>query len=134
MEQLSVLLADCMAQDKRAKLASVIDDHEFNFVRSMFYKTLDLNKGTIVSHFLFFFLIKFQNTPGPWIGLEIRQDNDGAVNGKWLDGFLYQADYWGSNEPDGNVIPKDGSRACAFMEVPSGFWKVADQDCKQDPF
>ena len=37
-----------MAQDKRAKLASIIDDHEFNFVRSMFYKTLDLNKGTIV--------------------------------------------------------------------------------------
>ena len=75
-----------------------------------------------------------KNTPGPWIGLEVRQDVDGAVTGKWLDGFLYQVDYWGNNEPDGNVIPKDGSRACAFMEVPTGYWKIADQDCKQDSF
>jgi len=72
-----------------------------------------------------------KNTPGPWIGLEIRQDEDGAVTGKWLDGFLYQVDYWGNKEPDGNVIPKDGSRACAFMEIPTGYWKIADQDCKQ---
>lgn len=43
-----------MAQDKRAKLASIIDDHEFNFVRSMFYMTLDLNKGTIVRIFVLF--------------------------------------------------------------------------------
>ena len=99
-------------------LVSITDDYEFNFVRSLIYRTIDEGPNPV--------------GPAAWIGLTVYKANDGDIIYEWVDKFPFAATYWGANQPDEKAIPPEGSHACVNLELPAGYWSISGGSCSMN--
>lgn len=99
-------------QDANTDLVSITDDYEFNFVRSMIYRTIQDGVTSI-------------KQPGAWLGLTVHKNEKGNIKYKWTDDFPFANTYWDTNEPNQNAIPTDpNAKAAVVMNLPYGNWAV----------